>query len=168
MSTVPHRAGLFASRDILASSPSSKIITIKKDGGFPPPFFIWLPDRDSKRTNSKVVSEVLPYFYKWQNKTKTLFRGPKPDNFPKNKIINKKEQHHIYYVESYQNPMEKAMEFEQIMKAENITQSALAEKLGISRVRVSQYLSLLKLPQQKIEYILENGKNKMITERSLR
>ncbi|HPL96744.1 MAG TPA: hypothetical protein PKY71_04300 [Smithellaceae bacterium] len=128
----------------------------------------FLPDRDSKRTNSKVVSECLPYFYKWQNKTKTLFRGPKPDNFPKNKIISKKEQRHIDHLESYQNPLEKAMEFERIMKAENLTQSGLAEKLDISRVRVSQYLSLLKLPQEKIEYILKNGKTKFITERALR
>ena len=87
-------------------------------------------------------------------KTKTLFRGPKPDNFPKNKIITKKEQRHIDYVESYQNPLEKAMEFELIMKAENLTQTAFAEKIGISRVRVSQYLSLLKLPQEEIENIL--------------
>lgn len=44
----------------------------------------------------------------------------------------------------------------------------LAEKLEISRVRVSQYLSLLKLPQEKIDYVLENGKDNLLTERSLR
>ena len=128
----------------------------------------WLPDRDSKRTNSKVVREELPYFYKWQNKTKTLFRGPKPGNFPKNKIITKKEQRHIDYVESCQNPLEKAMEFERIMKDDNLTQSALTQKLRISRVRVSQILNLPKLPQEKIDYILEKRKKEMITERQLR
>ena len=97
-----------------------------------------------------------------------MFRGPKPDNFPKNKIVTKKEQRHIDYVESYQNPLEKAMEFDRIMKAENLTQSALSEKLGISRVRINQYLNLLKLPEEKIEYILTNGKDELITERELR
>ncbi|HBG61969.1 MAG TPA: hypothetical protein DDX37_09095 [Candidatus Omnitrophica bacterium] len=49
------------------------------------------------------------------------------------------------------------------MKSENLTQTALAEKLGISRVRISQYLSLLKLPQEKIKYILKYGKYEIIT-----
>jgi hypothetical protein len=111
---------------------------------------------------------VLPYFYKWQNKTKTLFRGPKPDNFPKNKIVTQKEQRHHDFVESYENPIEKAMEYDRIMKAENLTQSALAEKLAVSRVRISQYINLLKLPKERIDYILKNGKNELITERSLR
>ena len=111
---------------------------------------------------------MLPYFYKYHNKTKTLFRGPKPDNFPKNKIVTKKEQRHIDYVKSYQNPLEKAMELDRIIKAENLTQSALAKKLDISRVRVSQYLNLLKLPKDKQDYVIENGKEKQITERQLR
>jgi DNA-binding transcriptional regulator LsrR (DeoR family) len=54
------------------------------------------------------------------------------------------------------------------MSAEDLNQSQLATKLGISRVRVNQYLALLKLPQDEIEYILENGKDEIITERTLR
>jgi ParB/RepB/Spo0J family partition protein len=71
-------------------------------------------------------------------------------------------------VESYENPIEKAMEYERIMKDESLTQSALAEKMGISRVRINQYLNLLKIPKERIDYILENGKRKIITERQLR
>src|SRR3989339_894043 len=94
--------------------------------------------------------------------------GPKPDNFPKNKIITKKEQRHIDYVGSYQNPLEKTIEFERIMKAEILSQSALAKKLGISRVRINQYLSLLKFPKDRQHEILQYGKERIITERSLR
>lgn len=126
-----------------------------------------LPNRDSKRTNSKVVSEEILYFYKWHNKTKTLFRGPKPDYIQKNKIITQKEQRHHDYVESYENPFEKAIEYARIMKNENLSQSDLARKFGVSRVRISQYLNLLNLPKDKIDYILKNGKNQIITERSL-
>jgi len=97
-----------------------------------------------------------------------LFRGPKPDFIPNGKIITKKEQRHHDFVESYENPIEKAIEYDRMMKEEKLSQSALAEKLGVSRVRVYQYMSLLKLPQKKIEYILKNGKQEMITERHLR
>jgi len=97
-----------------------------------------------------------------------LFRGPKPDYIEKNKIITKKEQQHHDYIESYKNPIKKAMEYKRIMKDENLTQSLLSKKLGISRVRINQYLSLLKLPQSKIKHILKNGEKELITERSLR
>lgn len=97
-----------------------------------------------------------------------MFRGPKPEFIPKGKIITKKEQRHHDFVESYENPIEKALEYEQMMKDKNLTQSGLAEKLGISRVRVTQILSLLKLPDHKIQYVLTYGKNELITERQLR
>jgi transcriptional regulator with XRE-family HTH domain len=54
------------------------------------------------------------------------------------------------------------------MQEENLSQNQLARKLGISRVRVSQLLSLLKLPADQQKYILEYEKKEMITERSLR
>jgi len=54
------------------------------------------------------------------------------------------------------------------MQEENLNQNQLARKIGISRVRTTQVLSLLKLPQERQEYILRHGKDEMITERSLR
>lgn len=71
-------------------------------------------------------------------------------------------------MESYENPIEKALGYEKMMKDENLTQSGLAKKLKISRVRVCQILNLLKLPEDQQKHILEYGKNKLITERSLR
>ncbi|MFH1777463.1 MAG: hypothetical protein ABH952_07905 [Candidatus Omnitrophota bacterium] len=60
------------------------------------------------------------------------------------------------------------MEFERLMKKEDVSQTTLALKLGISRVRVTQILNLLKLPQEERDRILANGKIEQITERSLR
>ncbi|MBU1044569.1 MAG: hypothetical protein KJ915_09280 [Candidatus Omnitrophica bacterium] len=128
----------------------------------------WLPERDSQRTNSRVVTDVLPYHYRWQNKTKTLFRGEKPDFIPKSNIVSQKEMRHYQYVQAYENPIEKALEFTRIMKEEGLNQNQLAQKLGISSVRVCQLLNLLKLPEDQQKYILEYGKEKMITERQLR
>lgn len=72
------------------------------------------------------------------------------------------------HVEVYENPIEKAQDYERTMKDENLNQNQLAQKLGISRVRINQYLRLLKLPPEQQNYILEYGKEKMITERILR
>lgn len=75
---------------------------------------------------------------------------------------------HHQHVESYVNPIQQAQEYARAMKESGLTQSAFAKKLDVSRVRISQILSLLKLPQEKQDYILEHGKTKMITERKLR
>jgi hypothetical protein len=90
----------------------------------------WLPEQDSKRTNCRVVSEEIPYHYRWCNKTKTLFRGPKPDFIPKGRIVSKKEMKHYQYVQAYENPLEKALEFKRIMQEESLNQGQLARKLG--------------------------------------
>ncbi len=55
-----------------------------------------------------------------------------------------------------------------MLKEQGLTQSQLAAKLGISRVRVTQILNLLKLPQEQQNYIIAKGKEKQITERGLR
>jgi len=104
----------------------------------------------------------------YNNKTKTLFRGKKPDFIPRGKIVSKKEMRHYQYVRDYVNPIEKALEFKRMMEEENLNQNQLARKLKISRVRVCQLLSLLKLPEEQQKYILEYGKTEMITERQLR
>ena len=51
------------------------------------------------------------------------------------------------------------------MEDEGLSQSQLAKKLKISRVRVNQ---ILKLPPEKQDYILNYGKEEQITERNLR
>jgi len=71
-------------------------------------------------------------------------------------------------VQAYENPIEKTLEFKRIMREENLNQNQLARKLGISRVRICQLLNLLKLPEDQQKYILEYGKQNMITKRSLR
>ena len=55
-----------------------------------------------------------------------------------------------------------------MIREEGLTKSQLADKLGISRVRVTQILNLLKLPKERQDYILEHGKDELITERMLR
>lgn len=49
-----------------------------------------------------------------------------------------------------------------------LTQSELAKKVGLSRVQINQYLSLLKLPKEQQDYIVAHGKAEQITERRIR
>ena len=79
----------------------------------------------------------------------------------KRKLARQKRQ------ESHVNPIAQALEYQRIMQEEGFTQSQLAKKLEMSRVRVTQILNLLKLPEERQVYILQNGKKK-ITERNLR
>ena len=71
-------------------------------------------------------------------------------------------------LESYINPIEQAREYQWIMQEESLSQSQLAAKLGISRTRVNQYLTLLKLPEERQTEILIHDKKQMISERKLR
>ena len=54
------------------------------------------------------------------------------------------------------------MEFHDIMQKENLNQSQLAKKVGISRVRVCQLLNLLKLPEDQQKHIMEYGEKETI------
>jgi len=94
--------------------------------------------------------------------------GQKPSSLPKNKVVNQRELRHHRFTENYVNPIQKALNFQELMSAEDLNQSQLATKLGISRVRVNQYLALLKLPEERQEEILKYGKGQMTTERELR
>jgi len=68
----------------------------------------------------------------------------------------------------YVNPVTQALDYKRMMKEGNLTKIELARKLGISRVRVTQYLNLLSLPKEQLDYITQNGKEEKITERKLR
>lgn len=70
--------------------------------------------------------------------------------------------------ELYVNPLTKAYEYKRILREKSLTQNQLARQLGVSRVRITQMLNLLNLPIEQQNYILERGKQKLITERTLR
>lgn len=72
---------------------------------------------------------------------------------------------------TYRNPIIYAQELHEEMNREGLTQAELALKHGISRVRVNQWLALLKLPGKEIRRILAMGdswERRLLTERGLR
>ncbi|GAG46887.1 unnamed protein product, partial [marine sediment metagenome] len=72
----------------------------------------------------------------------------------------------------YRNPIYLAKEYKRMIDSGQVkNQSGLARKLGISRVRIHQILSLLKLNPlvvQELERLGDLLKSKIITERMLR
>jgi DNA-binding transcriptional regulator LsrR (DeoR family) len=63
------------------------------------------------------------------------------------------------------------MELKEEMRREGLTQTELSRKLQISRTRVNQWLSLLKLPKRETVRILAMGdhwERRLLTERALR
>ncbi|MCK5117514.1 MAG: helix-turn-helix domain-containing protein [Candidatus Aegiribacteria sp.] len=79
--------------------------------------------------------------------------------------------HNSKHRKTYRNPIIYAQELQDEMKREGLTQAELARKLGISRARVNQWLSLLKLPIRETEKVLAMGDNwnrQLVTERQLR
>ncbi len=72
----------------------------------------------------------------------------------------------------YRNPIYLAKEYKQMIDNGQVkNQSELARKLGISRVRIHQILSLLKLDSviiQELERLGDPLRSKIITERTLR
>ena len=71
----------------------------------------------------------------------------------------------------YRNPLVLAMELKAELKRDGVTQAELARRHGMTRARVTQWLSLLDLPKLEIERVLAMGdywERRLLTERSLR
>jgi len=58
---------------------------------------------------------------------------------------------------TFRNPMVLALELAEEMKRDGISRAELARRHGMSRARVTQWLSLLELPRIEIERVLAIG-----------
>ena len=71
----------------------------------------------------------------------------------------------------YRNPVIYARELHDEMLRDNLTRKQLAERHGMSSDRITQWLCLLKLPEEKlreIETLGDNWDRQVVTERLLR
>lgn len=71
----------------------------------------------------------------------------------------------------YRNPVIYARELQEEMLTENLTRKQLAERHGVSSDRITQWLCLLKLPENKLKEIESLGDywdRQVVTERELR
>ena len=71
----------------------------------------------------------------------------------------------------YRNPVIYAQELHDEMVRDNLTRKQLAERHGASSDRITQWLCLLKLPEEKLKEVKalgDNWNNQLITERVLR
>jgi len=71
----------------------------------------------------------------------------------------------------FRNPMVIALELVEELKRDGISRAELARRHGLSRARVTQWLSLMELPRIEIESFLAMGdywERRVVTERGLR
>jgi transcriptional regulator with XRE-family HTH domain len=71
----------------------------------------------------------------------------------------------------HRNPIVLALELAEELKRDGISKAELARRHGMSRARVTQWLSLLDLHRLEIERVLAMGdywERRMVTERGLR
>ncbi|MBU0469781.1 MAG: hypothetical protein KKF78_06275 [Candidatus Omnitrophica bacterium] len=85
----------------------------------------------------------------------------------KKHLLTKTSQYYLH-VDAHKNLIENALVFARIIKEVSLHQGQLARKAGISQARATQALNLLKLPQGQQNYVLEYGKEKRPTERTVR
>ena len=72
---------------------------------------------------------------------------------------------------TFRNPIIFARELKAEMEAEGLTQTELAKNMGVTRARISQWLSLLRLPADLIadvESLGDHWSRRLVTERHLR
>ncbi len=79
--------------------------------------------------------------------------------------------HEMKPPKTFRNPMVLALELAEELKRDGISRAELARRHGMSRARVTQWLSLLDLPRLEIERVLAMGdywERRLVTERGLR
>ena len=99
------------------------------------------------------------YYGRTLEETPDILRLRRPD------LSAKKER------KLFRNPLIVAMELKEELVRDNLTRKQLAERHGISSDRVTQWLCLLKLPENEKARVLALGDNwdqQVITERELR
>jgi len=72
---------------------------------------------------------------------------------------------------TFRNPIIFARELKAEMEAEGLNQTELAESMGVTRARISQWLTLLQLPRDliaDIESLGDHWTRRIVTERQLR
>jgi hypothetical protein len=72
---------------------------------------------------------------------------------------------------TFRNPIIFARELKAEMETEGLNQTELAESMGVTRARISQWLSLLELPSDLIADVESMGDHwtrRIVTERQLR
>jgi len=72
---------------------------------------------------------------------------------------------------TFRNPIIFARELNAEMEAEGLNQTELAKNIGVTRARISQWLSLLRIPEEMIADLESQGDNwtrRIVTERQLR
>ena len=99
--------------------------------------------------------------------------GPKPSNLLSSRQAWAQDIKRLQYLNNHSFVLDEARHYQDCFDRKGVdTKTEVAEILGVSRARGTQYLNLLKLPKSIIHFLDENQENlqirKYLTERKLR
>ena len=115
----------------------------------------WLPDSTTQLKNVvKTVTEIIPCYYRYINKQKSLFAGRKPVNTPANKAISEREWKSACKKSTWKNPVREGQKYlDYLNNNPDFKYRDIAEKFGVSKARISQMIALIKkLPKEILDY----------------
>ena len=115
---------------------------------------------------------ATPFYRTCSERQVVLAIGAKPEKWKNLRNVSMQQQQRSGVRLNPQNPIHRATEFaECLARPEVKSQRQVAELFGVSAMLVSNYLKLLYLPKQVIDYLLENDTREVrryFTERRLR
>jgi hypothetical protein len=135
--------------------------------------FQWYTKSYTRRTILGTGVWVATPFYRTCSERQVILAiGAKPKKWKDLRNVSMQEQQRSGVRLNPQNPIHRASEFaECLARPEVKNQRQVAEIHGVSAMLVSNYLKLLALPQQVIDYLLENDTKEVrqyFSERKLR
>lgn len=111
-----------------------------------------LPVPTSQRTTS--VGFKFSIYLMYETTGISIIIGKSPVNQECNKVLKKNKIKKYNRIQSWKNPIAQALKYRSLLENNgSITQTQLANQLKISKVRLTQYLNLLKLDPSIISYL---------------
>jgi len=134
---------------------------------------VWLPALDTRRNISSLfLAASNPFHGIYYNKCQAYRLGQRPTRCGKNGRLTKRDLLRLDHQSACQNAVVQALRYQACLDSvPGRTRAEVALMFGVSRARVTQYLSILKLPSPITTYIAESTDPDVIryfTERRLR
>ena len=128
-----------------------------------------LPDPLTQRTPLDFTFKVPIHIAFNEKREVNIIEGHAPYGISTEKRITKKILQHHKPTKPRANPIKTALRYQNVYQSlPSPSMAKTAEVLGVSRVRVHQMLSLLKLDKRIIDYLLKDNTDLNFSERRLR
>ncbi len=132
-----------------------------------------IPTRNTQRTKSKSIMEVIPCYFRHDRAFRVLFKGKMPEYTINNKSLTKRKRQSLLGKAKKKNPVLEGHRYLEFLEQNpGLTYKNVADEFDITKARVSQMIAIVKkLPQEITNYFMSNNESldlSYFTERKLR